>query len=165
MSPPFRIINSDEGVEPKLLAEEFKHKPPLNALTPRFLDQAPDGYSSALYFFAAEAFLYYIAAYMVADLNDELEMAGVVFSLTHGLDDKSGFTLVNPLRFGRQRWIDIQRAKFAMFDINQVSCIISYLEIKAENDSYARNSIEEALANYWHPRLDELGMYESGGSD
>ncbi len=164
MSPPFRIINSDEGVEPKLLAEEFKHKPPLTALSPQFLDQAPDGYSSALCFFAAEAFLYYIAAYMVADLNDELEMAGVVFALTHGLDDKTGFALVNPSRFGKQRWIDVNRTKFAMFDFNQVSCIISYLEIKAENDSYARTSIEESLANYWHPRLDELGMEESDGS-
>ncbi len=59
MPPPFRIVGSDEGDEPELLAIEFKHKPKWEDLKAADIDQAPDGYCSALSFFADEAFRYY----------------------------------------------------------------------------------------------------------
>jgi hypothetical protein len=165
MPPPFRIVDSDEGDEPALLAIEFKHKPKWENLNASDIDRAPDGYGSALSFFADEAFRYYIAAYMTADILGKLQRANVVFALTHGLDDKSQYDLVNPLRFGQQRWIDVASAKFSMFDIRQVECIISYLQDRAKlaDHEFDRPSIEQAIANYWEPRKNWLIDAKQGG--
>jgi hypothetical protein len=127
LDPPFRIVSSDEGEEPELLDREFSHRPRIDEATPEFLDQSPDGYGSALSFFADEAFRYYIAAYMIADLTSGLEQADVVFALTHGLDDSSYAGRINPLRFGEQRWIDHASSKFSMFDSAQLASIIAFL--------------------------------------
>ena len=48
LDPPFRIVASDEGVEPDLLDNEFSHRPRIEDVTTDFIDQAPDGYGSAL---------------------------------------------------------------------------------------------------------------------
>ena len=154
MSPPFRIVASDEGDELGFLDEEFKDKPAWQDLDAKRIDTAPDGYSSALSFFAPEAFRYYIAAFMVIDLREGLEHAGVVFALTHGLDDDSRNQLINSKRFGQQRWIDVKSADFSMFDKNQVDCIIAYLQDRAETEdySYEQETIFQALENYWRPR-------------
>ena len=164
LDPPFRIVSSDEGEEPALLDREFSHRPRMDELTSDFLDRSPDNYGSALSFFADEAFRYYIAAYMIADLTDGLELADVVFALTHGLDDNSYAEKINPLRFGEQRWIDYAASRFSMFDSAQVACIIAFLEHKSHDDDFVAPSINQALDRYWRPRLEEINKAYHGGS-
>lgn len=156
LDPPFRIVTSNEGEEPDLLDKEFSHRPRIDNVKSDFLDQAPDGYGSALSFFADEAFRYYIAAYMVAELTDGLEQSDVVFALTFGLDDSSYSEKVNPLRFGEQRWIDHSTSKFSMFDSAQLSSIIAFLENRSRVDEFSAPSINQALNRYWRPRLKEI---------
>jgi hypothetical protein len=84
------LINSREGTEPGLLEEEFKGKSDWRTLDPSFIDQAPDGFGTALSFFSDEAFRFYLPAYLIADLDGRLKQANVAFALTHGLDNKSG---------------------------------------------------------------------------
>ncbi len=47
----WRLRGSDLGDEPYLLEEEFKGKTDWHLLDAAFLDQAPDGFGSALQFF------------------------------------------------------------------------------------------------------------------
>jgi hypothetical protein len=157
---PFRIIDSNEGEEPNLLANEFKSRPAWHTLDPHFLDCAPAGYGSALSFFGHEAFRYYIAAYMKADLESSLERADPVFALTSGLTDSKRNERINPRRFGEQTWFHIKQSKLAQFDKDQVACIIDYLTFHAMHPDYpgAETDINQALANYWRPRLIELEM-------
>jgi len=155
MKPPFKITESNEGDEPYLLEKEFAHKPTYQELTHEFLDSSPDGYGSALSFFAGEAFRYYIAAYMLNDMEKEFDMVDVCFSLTHGLDNDSKNEKVNPLRYGEQNWFHYAQAKFSMFNKKQIECIIEYLTHKCEDEA-SKHGIEQALENYWKPRLNEL---------
>lgn len=45
------LRNSNEGEEPFLLEKEFTGKDDWRTLSPDFVDQAPDGFASALSFF------------------------------------------------------------------------------------------------------------------
>src|SRR3954462_14775879 len=57
------LTNSREGFEPGWLDEEFKGKSDWRALDAAFIDQAPNGYGTALSFFSDEAFRFYLPAY------------------------------------------------------------------------------------------------------
>ena len=83
------LTNSREGTEPGLLEEEFKGKTDWRTLDPSFIDQAPDGFGTALSFFSDEAFRFYLPAYLLADLDEKLKQANVVFAVTHGFDNES----------------------------------------------------------------------------
>src|SRR5881392_3931678 len=77
------LIGSLEGSEPALLAKEFKGKTDWRTLEASFIDQAPGGFGSALSFFSDEAFHFYLPAYLLADLGEQLKQADPVFHLTH----------------------------------------------------------------------------------
>jgi hypothetical protein len=83
------LKNSSEGTEPLLLEQEFKGKTQWETIAPEFLDRAPGGYASALSFFSDEAFHFYLPAYLIADLDGNLQFTNPVFHLTHGLDRSS----------------------------------------------------------------------------
>ncbi|HJS06410.1 MAG TPA: hypothetical protein VJ809_02090, partial [Pirellulales bacterium] len=53
------LKNSNEGTEPFFLEREFKGKSDWRNLDAAFLDQAPDGFGTALSFFSDEAFHFY----------------------------------------------------------------------------------------------------------
>jgi hypothetical protein len=46
------LRGSNEGDEPFLVEQDFKGKTDWRTLDPEFIDQAPDGFSSALSFFS-----------------------------------------------------------------------------------------------------------------
>jgi len=149
------LTNSREGTEPGLLEEEFKGKTDWRALDASFIDQAPDGFGTALSFFSDEAFRFYLPAYLLADLNGKLKQADVVFALTHGLDTKSGGKKINPQRSGERTWFEHARHKFAMFNTQEVTAIVSYLRYKVSADAvtdHEKGQIGEALENYWAAR-------------
>lgn len=158
MEPPFRIVDSEEGEEPHELSKAFKHKPEWKSMEPHFIDSVPNGLSSSLSFFGIEAFHYYIPAYIVADLNNQLESVNVVFHLTHGLDNESKDEKINELRYGERTWFNFKQDYFSPFSKDQVQCLIDYLELRLKESEYEfeRNSIQEALDNYWIQRRKKL---------
>jgi len=148
------LVNSREGTEPVLLEAEFKGKRDWRLLEPVFIDQAPDGFGTALSFFSDEAFRFYLPAYLLADLDGALRQANPVFALTHGLDQGSRGEKINPRRYGERTWFDHARHKFAMFNAMQVAAIAGYLLYTLEHGDitdFEKRQIREALRNYWTP--------------
>jgi hypothetical protein len=146
------LRGSNEGDEPYLVEKELTGKTDWRALDAAFLDQAPDGYASALSFFSDEAFRFYLPAYLIADIDGRLESANPVFQLTHGLTDSGRAERVNPRRYGERTWFESASHKLAVFDKAQAAAIVAYLEFKREADEFGRESIDQALANFWRRR-------------
>src|SRR5689334_6315121 len=149
------LINSREGFEPALLEQEFKGRSDWRTLDASFIDQAPDGYGTALSFFSDEAFRFYLPAYLLADLDGKLKQADVVFALTHGFDNKSRGERINPRRYGERTWFEHARHKFAVFNAEQAKAIVAYLRFKLAGDAitdFQKSQIREALDNYWTAR-------------
>jgi len=146
------LRGSNEGDEPYLLEQEFEGKTDWSTLAPAFLDQAPDGFASALSFFSDEAFRFYLPAYLIADINGQLSSADPVFHLTHGLTDDSKAEKINPRRYGARTWFEAASHRLSMFDTAQVAAIVAYLEFKREVDEFERDTINQALDNFWNCR-------------
>ena len=145
--PGGRLSNSNFGDEPLLLEREFLGKSDWRALTPEFLDQAPDGYASALSFFSDKAFRFYIPAYMIAAIDQRLERVDPEFHLWHGLTNNTKDEVINERLYGKETWFNHKKKKFSLFDPPQADAIIAYLRL-CKGDSKNRE-IEQALNNYW----------------
>ena len=145
------LRNSDEGDEPFLLEEEFSGKDDWKTLPTKFIDQAPDGFASALSFFSREAFRFYLPAYLLADLRGELLYSDPLFHLTFGLTDKTKDVLVNPHRYGSLTWYEYESDRFSVFTAQEVDVIVAYLKVKMRQADleYQREEIAQALRNYW----------------
>ena len=150
---PSSLRNSNEGDEPYLLEDEFRDKRDWAALDAVFLDQSPDGFASALSFFSREAFRFYLPAYLLADLDGLLQRADPLFHLWHGLDDERRAQPVNTRRFGGWTWFEAISERMDAFAADEAQAIVGYLRYKAERDNFSRPKIEQALRNYWLPRL------------
>ena len=152
------LRDSNEGEEPFLVTKEFAGKDDWRVLDPAFLDQAPEGWGTALCFFSDEAFRFYLPAYLIADVRGALERVDPVFHLTHGLDDASRGEPINPRRYGGRTWFDHARHKFAMFNVAEVRAIIAYLGLCRGKELYRfdQERIDQALTNYWRQRVREL---------
>jgi guanosine-3',5'-bis(diphosphate) 3'-pyrophosphohydrolase len=150
------LIQSREGTEPALLEEEFRGKTDWRTLEPSFIDQAPDGFGTALSFFSDEAFHFYLPAFLLADLESALNQAHPVFALTHGLDNASRHEKINPRRYGERTWFEHARHKFAMFNSQESEAIVGYLTYKLHTDTLMDSEkvrVREALDNYWTTRM------------
>jgi hypothetical protein len=147
------LCRSSEGDEPYLLEQEFKGKNDWSVLDADFLDQAPDGYASALSLFSDEAFRFYIPAFLIADIDGLLESVNPVFHLTHGLTDDGRFEPVNPRRYGQRTWFEAVSHRLAVFNKVQAGALIAYLEFKREADEFERERIDQALVNFWRRRV------------
>lgn len=149
------LRGSDEGDEPYLLEEEFKGRTDWRLLDARFIDQAPNGFGTALSFFSSEAFRFYLPAYLVADIEDALTQSDPAFHLCHGLDNESKDKHVNPRLYGDQTWIELKRLQFAVFSEQEVSAIVAYLHYTLGSTKLVdieAKSVREALQNYWLER-------------
>ena len=156
-APDARALRgSSEGDEPYLLEAEFGHVPDWREVKAGFIDRAPDGFGSALSFFSSEAFRYYLPAYLLADLRGQLRQADPLFHLWHGLEDATRSTPVNERRYGRWTWFDAVSERFHDFTPAEAAAIVSYLRYKATHvqDGQDQRVIEQALRNYWLPRLE-----------
>jgi hypothetical protein len=148
------LRGSNEGEEPYLLEKEFKGKTDWRVLDGKFLDQAPDGYGSALSFFSDEAFRFYLPAYMIADLRGELKQADPVYHLSMGLEEASRNSPINPRRYGERTWFDHARYKFSIFNSEEARAIVAYLNLSKSSDEFSRQKIDEALKHYWLQRAE-----------
>lgn len=147
------LRGSSEGEEPNLVEQAFADKDDWRTIDPEFLDKAPDGFASALSFFSDEAFRYFLPAYLVADLDDRLELVDPVFHLTHGLEDGMRQKPIDPRRFGDRTWLDALTYRFSVFTAVEAKAILAYLEFRAQGDEFDRERISQAIAHYWGARV------------
>jgi len=142
------------GDEADALIADFRDKRDWQALTPEFLNQAPDGWASALSFFSGEALRFYLAAYLIADIEGMLVIGDATSRLcafvTPIMQDRKLAKVYGGGTLGEHA-----RKEFELFDAEQVSAIVAYLWWKLENQSYDP-TIEQALENYWLEREEEL---------
>lgn len=145
------LRNSDEGVEPFLLEDEFAGKDDWRLLSSDFIDRAPDGFGSALSFFSKEAFRFYLPAYLLADIADELLRADPLFHLTHGLTNATKDQRINSRRYSRFTWFEYVSDRFSDFTPEQAQAIILYLNNKLDDPDllYEHEMIQQALRNFW----------------
>lgn len=159
------LRGSNEGDEPYLAEQEFKGKTDWRALDPAFLDQALDGYASALSFFSDEAFRFYLPAYLIADIEGWLGSSNPLFHLIHGLTDSGRAERVNPRRYGERTWFETASHKLAVFDKAQAAAIVAYLEFKREADEFDRESIDQALSNFCRRRAAGVDVEPGAAAD
>ena len=146
------LRNSSEGVEPYRVEAEFRGKNDWTLLAPEFIDQAPGGLASALSFLSHAAFRFYIAAYMLADIDGKLLRADPFFHLTYGFDDTSKVEHVNPRRYGTMTWFDYAQDRFKEFDGAQRRAVAAYLEYKKASGALPEEQeeiIDAALERFW----------------
>lgn len=148
------LLRGVEGEEPHLVQLAFAGKTDWRGLEASFLDQAPDGYSSALNFLSEAAFRFYLPAYLIADIGGGLSSVDPVFHLTFGLTDAERLTPVNPLRYGKKTWFEATSERLDGFDPTQAAAVVAYLQFASARDEFHRARIEEALRNYWQARLE-----------
>jgi hypothetical protein len=162
------LQGSHEGCEPVEVTAPFKGVSHWTQIDPSILD--PN--YTALSFFSDGGFRHFLPAYLIADVNGQLETADPVFHLTNGFLDqtvkvpagsrtfekvigKCGF--VNPRRYGAMTWHDYARTKLAVFVREEAAAIVAYLEWKKAHDEggIAGDEIDAALEGFWRTRARE----------
>jgi hypothetical protein len=159
------LQGSREGCEPFEEIGPFVGQRDWRELEPDFLD----GHYVALSFFSEAGFRFFLPAYLVADLQGQINTADPVFHLTHGFSDttikvpikereflvKSGKTaLLNPRRFGAMTWFDYAHYRLSVFTREEAGAIVAYLQYRrdaAETD-FEQEEINAALTIYWLER-------------
>lgn len=144
------LTDSRYGEEPAALRDDFRGRDDWRALDRAFLNQAPDGWGTALSFFSGAALRLYLPAYLVADLRDQLDSADPANRLcgfvTPQMQDQRIAAMHGGGTLGEHA-----RREFALFDPAQVRAIVAYLWWKLDARGYDP-TIEQALENYWLAR-------------
>ncbi len=164
---PF-LLGSREGCEPYEEVSPFQGKDDWTGLDSEFLDV----HYSALSFLSDGGFRFFLPAYLIADLKDELNTADPVFHLTHGFHDSSvevptpsgvmvrkfgKSVFVNPRRYGAMTSYDYARYRLAVFTKEEAQAIVDYLSYKRDSDPHGiqKEQIDEALLSYWLERAED----------
>lgn len=159
------LQGSFDGCEPYEVVSPFMGKSDWRSIEAEFLD----GHYDALSFFSEGGFRFFLPAYLIADLQDELQTADPVFHLTHGFSDASveiptrtdtltrrfgKSTLINPRRYGAMTSYDYARYRLSVFTQEEAQAIVAYLTYKRDSDPYklAELAIDGALSLYWLDR-------------
>ena len=159
------LQGSHEGCEPGESVAPFIGVADWSQLDPVILDAS----YHALSFFSEGGFRYFLPAYLIADLEAQLQTADPVFHLTNGFSDKvveipagqriyrktfGKSALVNPRRYGAMTWHDHARGQLSVFTREEAAAIVSYLEYKRDADPHRLNAedITAALDSFWRDR-------------
>lgn len=151
------LTDSTYGEEPAALVEDFRGRIDWRTLDAGFLNQAPQGWGSALSFFSDRALRFYLPAYLIADLRGEL---------TSGTDPAFRLSWAVTPSGERQKIARIWgggtigergRQCFDAFDADQVAVIVDYLWWKLDAVGGYDPTIEQALENYWLARAGAEG--------
>jgi Family of unknown function (DUF6714) len=151
-SPDDQDLVRSQGEEPETVKDLFRGRKDWRLLEPALIDRAGAASPSALSFFSAAAFRFYLPAYLVADLRGQLQYTDPVFYLYHGLDEASRNQPVPVPGRGTQTWWEVQQSHLAGFTAPEAAAIVAYLRFKADFGTLVpaeRQSVTEALANYW----------------
>lgn len=159
------LQGSHDGCEPYEVIAPFKGLDDWRVLDSAFLD----AHSEALSFFSEAGFRFFLPAYLIADLHNQLQTAGPLFHLTHGFSDSSvelstgtrvffkklgKYALVNPRRYGAMTFYDYTRFRLSVFAREEARAIVAYLEYKREADpeGHHKQEINAALESFWLDR-------------
>lgn len=146
------LIESRNGFEPLRVEAEFHGKTDWTKLDPEFLDQAPDGLGSALSFFSDQAFHFYIAAYMLADLGGKMERSDPSYYLVPQSSGPSVLSLSNPLDFGPGSWGRYARLRFGGFSQEERRAVAAYLDFRTQRGDLSEDRVHrmnEAITHFW----------------
>jgi hypothetical protein len=136
------LVNNSYGEEPALVRNHFLGQNNWNKLSPEFID-----FDGALSFFSNEAFRFFLPAFMIADINEQLNFNNpsvwLCWSVTPQSENKKIAQAFGGGTIG-------ERAKpcFKQFSKEEINAIVSYLQwklVKDENDL----TVAQALKNYW----------------
>jgi hypothetical protein len=161
------LQGSFDGCEPYDEVGAFVGKTDWTKLDAKMLDV----HYSALSFFSEGGFRFFLPAYLVADLREELLTADALFHLCHGFitvsseipvgavtfrRDSSGKTLLNPRRYGAMTWSDYARYRLSVFTREEAKAIVSYMMYRRERDTTGldRARIDAALSQFWLDRAE-----------
>lgn len=159
------LLGSREGCEPFEEVQPFIGQTDWKSIPAKILDD----HSGSLHFFSEAGLRFYLPAYLVADLRNELQSADPVFTLTHGFsnlsvtEERDGQLIVhrtgkdafiNPKRYGALTFEDYARYRLSVFTRQESRAIIGYLEYKRDQATLAfeREQIEAALDSFWYQR-------------
>lgn len=146
------LTGSTYGEEPAALVADFRGKTSWQNLDVKFLDQAPDGWGTALSFFSDRALRFYLPAYLLADIRGQLDHQDPAMRLSSSLDAASGQQKIAQV-WGGGTMGERARAGFDLFDAKQVAVIVQYLRWKMLVEPVQAMWIQPALDNYWLVRL------------
>lgn len=146
------LTGSSYGDEPAALERDFRGRTDWKQLDKAFLNQAPDGWGTALSFFSDNALRFYIPAYMIADIQGDLDSGGdpavrLCSSLT-----PLGETKKIAKMWGGGTMGERARACFGKFSAAQVSAVVAYLQWRLNNADGHDMLIDQVLENYWLER-------------
>ena len=159
------LQGSFDGSEPGEEVAPFIGKSDWSKVESTLLDQR----YSALSFFSEAAFRFFLPAYLIADLREELLTADPLFHLSHGFATRSvevpvgpqifrrytgGKTLLNPKRFGAMTRNDYARYRLSIFTREEAKAVVAYLIYKRENETTEADKswIDAALNEFWIDR-------------
>lgn len=145
------LTDSTYGEEPAALVKDFSGKTDRRKLDAAFLNQAPDGWGTALSFFSGRALHFYLPIYLIADIRGELEGPDPVSRLCSSLTPLGGTQKIAQI-WGGGTMGERARANFAKFSNAQVSAVVAYLRWKLGTKDGHDITIEQALENYWLKR-------------
>ncbi len=168
------LQGSFEGCEPYEEIEPFKGRKEWENIDSELLDT----HSGALNFFSEAGLRFFLPAYLMADVHDELKSADPVFVLVHGFSDlsvniptktrvfvrKTGkTTFVNPKRYGALTFYDYARWRLSVFTREEAQAIVAYLRYKREAHAVSldKEQIDAALSLYWLDRAENAPPAES----
>lgn len=143
------LTDSTYGEEPRALVKEFRGKSDWKSLSADFLNQAPDGWGTAISFFSSNAFRFYLPAYLIADVSGELTgNCDPAVRLCSSVTPLGGRQKIAKM-WGGGTMGDRARETFGKFNAAEVSAIVDYLMWKLDRFGGFDPTIEQALENYW----------------
>ena len=167
------LQGSYEGSEPFEEVEPFKGQQDWTNIPPKVLDS----HAGALNFFSEAGFRYFLPAYLVADINNELMYADPLFHLINGFSERSVKHMVgqrvfvrkigknasvNPRRFGVMTFYDYALYRMSIFTREEARAIVAYLRYKMDSDPEELNNeeIKKSLDLFWLERAEKAPSEE-----
>jgi hypothetical protein len=146
------ITSSTYGEEPEALKREFIEKKDWRSIDSNFLDQAPEGWRTALCFFSDRAFHFYLPAYLIADIRGELAEVCPEFHLCYGITARNKNDKIAEI-WGGGTVGSHARKRFDRFSTEQAVVIVNYLQWKLA--IFEDTEITQALESYWLTRIND----------
>lgn len=158
------LLGSQEGEDSFEAVDPFRGFTDWSAVDTATLDEHYD----ALSFLSEGGFRFFLPAYLVADLNDQLQTADPVFHLAVAFRDAvvkipvddvvfekrfGKSALLNPRRFGAMTFEDYARFRLSVFTREEAAAIVAYLEYRRGlPGAVDGEDIDAALDLYWRDR-------------
>jgi hypothetical protein len=138
------IYDASYGDEPEATKRSFTGKADWRALDAAFLNRALNGSGGALAFLTDRAFVFYLPAYLIADIRGELQVDDPANRICAWITPQSEGARVAKVWGGRTMG-DRARATFSLLNQEQRSCVVDYLLWRLERGDGDTLTIQQAL--------------------